>query len=73
MCFCAQGECLTGVDASGPPVLKEEPFVQAARVRIHLAFQHLHLCLKNPGQQKPHWNLTSAMVPKGLRHPALLE
>lgn len=34
--------------AMGPSVLKEELFVLAAQIRIHLVIQHLHRCLKAP-------------------------
>ncbi|KAK5889004.1 hypothetical protein CesoFtcFv8_015049 [Champsocephalus esox] len=39
---CAQCECATGSDASGPSISKEELYVLAAKVRIHQAFQILH-------------------------------
>lgn len=35
---------------SGPSVLQEELFVSAAQIRIHLAFQHLHKCLRTPSR-----------------------
>ncbi|XP_029309937.1 glutamate-rich protein 6 [Cottoperca gobio] len=49
---CAQGECKTDEAASGPSVIKEELFVLAARIRIHLAIQHLHLYLMTPSRPR---------------------
>ncbi|XP_049931079.1 glutamate-rich protein 6 [Epinephelus moara] len=49
---CAQGECKTNTAASGPPVLKEELFVFAARIRINLAIKHLHQCLMTPSHPR---------------------
>lgn len=47
-----QGECKTNTAASGPPVLKEELFVFAARIRINLAIKHLHQCLMTPSHPR---------------------
>ncbi|XP_041804918.1 glutamate-rich protein 6 [Chelmon rostratus] len=59
---CAQGGCKKNKAASGPSILKEELLVLAARVRIHLAFQHLHQCLTTP---------TRPWLPKTTRTPRL--
>ncbi|XP_051258730.1 glutamate-rich protein 6 isoform X2 [Dicentrarchus labrax] len=45
-------ECKTDEAASGPSVLKEELFVLAARIRIHLAIQHLHQYLTTPSHPR---------------------
>ncbi|XP_010766651.1 glutamate-rich protein 6 [Notothenia coriiceps] len=49
---CAQFECATGSDASGPSISKEELYVLAAKARIHQAFQILHQYLTTPSH--PH-------------------
>lgn len=46
--FSPQGECQTDGAASGPSVLKEELLLLAAKIRIQLAFQHLHQYLRLP-------------------------
>ncbi|TKS79879.1 Glutamate-rich protein 6 [Collichthys lucidus] len=45
---CVQGECQTDGAASGPSVLKEELLLLAAKIRIQLAFRHLHQYLRLP-------------------------
>lgn len=52
--------------ASAPSVLKEELFVSAAQIRIHLAFQRLHQRLRTPShpwppktRQAPHLHFVS--------------
>ncbi|XP_027141487.1 glutamate-rich protein 6 isoform X2 [Larimichthys crocea] len=45
---CVQDECPTDGAASGPSVLKEELLLLAAKIRIQLAFQHLHQYLRLP-------------------------
>uniref|UniRef100_UPI0037E90176 glutamate-rich protein 6 n=1 Tax=Semicossyphus pulcher TaxID=241346 RepID=UPI0037E90176 len=49
---CAQAECKTGGASSGPSVLKEELFVLAARIRLHLPIQHPHQYLTTPSHPK---------------------
>ncbi|KAI3374972.1 hypothetical protein L3Q82_021497, partial [Scortum barcoo] len=45
---CTQGDCKTDRTTSGASVIKEELFVLAGRIRIHLAIQHLHQYLTTP-------------------------
>ncbi|XP_073347778.1 glutamate-rich protein 6 [Pagrus major] len=49
---CTQGECKTNMASSGPSLLKEELFVSAARIRIHLAFLQLHQYLRTPSRPR---------------------
>lgn len=50
--FFTQTECKTDRTASGPSVIKEELFVLAGRIRIHLAIQHLHQYLTTPSHPR---------------------
>ncbi|AWP04108.1 putative protein FAM194A-like [Scophthalmus maximus] len=45
---CAQGESKTHGPTSEPPLTKEDLLASAARIRTHLAIQHLHQCLITP-------------------------
>ncbi|KAM8726906.1 glutamate-rich protein 6 [Acanthopagrus schlegelii] len=49
---CTQDDCKTNMAASGPSLLKEELFVSAARIRIHLAFLQLHQFLRTPSHPR---------------------
>lgn len=51
--FSTQDEWKPVGAVSGPSVLQEELFVSAAQIRIHLAFQHLHKCLRTPSHPWP--------------------
>ncbi|XP_071781185.2 uncharacterized protein LOC139931550 [Centroberyx gerrardi] len=39
--------------ASGPSISKEELFVSAGRIRVHLAIKRLHQCLQTPSSLRP--------------------
>ncbi|KAG7229309.1 hypothetical protein INR49_012967, partial [Caranx melampygus] len=63
---CAQGESTTDGPPPGPPVLKEELFVLAARVKIHMVIQQLHQCMIMPSNpllpkitQAPHLHVAA--------------
>ncbi|KAM6989673.1 uncharacterized protein LKV04_009302 [Tautogolabrus adspersus] len=51
-CCCTQASCETNMASSGPSVLKEELFVLAARLRMHLPIQQLHQDLINPSHPR---------------------
>ncbi|XP_077370991.1 glutamate-rich protein 6 [Festucalex cinctus] len=48
----AQCKCTREMPTSGPTLLKDELFVLAARVKIHLCIQHLNWSLLTPLRQK---------------------
>ncbi|XP_047446285.1 glutamate-rich protein 6 isoform X2 [Mugil cephalus] len=50
---CTQGECKGHEHVSGASLQKEELFVLAAKIRIHMAFQHLHLHLLTQSHPQP--------------------
>lgn len=58
-----QDECLAMDDIPRPSMCKEELFVLAVRVRFHLAFHYLQLCVKIPTYPRP---------PKNTQSPHLL-
>lgn len=58
-----QDECLAMDDIPPPSMCKEELFVLAVRVRFHLAFHYLQLCVKIPNYPRP---------PKNQQSPHLL-
>ncbi|XP_065813539.1 uncharacterized protein [Labrus bergylta] len=51
-CCCTQASCETNMASSGPSVLKEELFVLAARIRMHLPIQQLHQDLITPSHPR---------------------
>lgn len=54
-----QDECLAMDDIPRPSMCKEELFVLAVRVRFHLAFHYLQLCVKIPTYPRPPMNTQS--------------
>ncbi|XP_075877451.1 uncharacterized protein LOC142885153 isoform X2 [Nelusetta ayraudi] len=56
---CPPDECLAMDDIPRPSMCKEELFVLAVRVRFHLAFHYLQLCVKIPTYPRPPMNTQS--------------